>query len=266
MEYIFKTGGFGLRWYSFLVAVGLALGTMTAYFEAKRRGEETEEVFNALLIAVPFAIIGARIYHVIHEWGFYSDHPSRILRIDEGGIGIYGAVIGSVLAMVIFTRMRKLNMWRWMDIGAPGLLVGQIIGRWGNYFNEELYGKPTDAPWAITIPSEKRLDGYEGFTSFHPLFLYESLLNLIGLGLFYYISRKYVKRLQDGDIALMYGLWYGAVRLALENFRIGNWKVAEEVPTATIISIAAIVLCGGALLYRHWIKPGKGQTANPASV
>ncbi len=264
MEYIFQVGNFGLRWYSFLVAAGLALGTVVAYYEAKRRGEKTEEVFNALLIAVPFAIIGARIYHVIHEWSFYSDHPSRIIRIDEGGIGIYGAILGSVIAMLIFTKVRKLPMWRWMDIGAPGLLAGQALARWGNYFNEELYGKPTDAAWAINIPLEKRIDGYEGFTSFHPLFLYESLLNLIGLGIFYYISRTYAKKFKEGDFALMYGVWYGAVRLGLENFRIGNWRVAGDVPTATIISILAIVLCGGGLIYRHSRKPGSDAAPNPA--
>ena len=256
MEYIFEIGSFKLRWYSTLIALGLLAGAYVATIEARRRGEDHAHVVNALLLALPLSLIGARAYHVIDKWNeIYSSNPADIIRIDEGGIGIYGAVAGAILAMVIYTRWKGLNTARWLDIGAPGLILGQAIGRWGNFFNEELFGRPTDLPWAITIPPDKRILGYEGFSQFHPLFFYESMLNLVAFGGLMYIGRRFYGRLKDGDIALLYGMLYGTIRLGLEFLRIDNWVAGAGVPTATIISSAAIVGCGGALLYRHWLGP-----------
>ncbi len=255
MEYVFKIGSFGLRWYSLLIAIGLLVGAFVAYREAKRRGDNPEHVFNALLLALPLALIGARAYHVIHQWGaIYSKDPMRVFLINEGGIGIYGAVAGSVLALFIYTKWNKLNLWRWLDIGAPGLIIGQAIGRWGNYFNQELYGKPTDLPWGIYIDPQHRVPGVENFDKFHPLFLYESLLNLLGFVVMLYVARRFASRLKDGDIALLYFIIYPIVRLSLETLRLDNWHVGS-LPTASIISIVSIVVAGGALLYRHWLGP-----------
>ncbi len=260
-EYVFKVGGFGLRWYSLLVAIGVAAGAWVAATEARRRRESADHVFNLLLLALPLALIGARAYHVIDQWSeIYSRDVPRVFLINEGGIGIYGAVAGSILAVLIYTRWKRLPLGRWLDIGAPGLILGQAIGRWGNFFNQELYGKPSDLPWAIEIDPGNRILGYETFETFHPLFLYESLLNLIGFGALMYIGRRWTSRLKDGDIALLYGVWYGAVRLGLENLRLGNWRLGD-VPTATVISSSAIVICGGALLYRHWWSPRRGRAA-----
>ncbi len=239
-----------------MVAAGLMVGAYVAIIEARRLKEDTAHVYNILLLALPLALIGARTYHVVDEWNqIYKHDVWRIFLINEGGIGIFGAIAGSILAVVIYTRWKKLNLWRWLDIGAPGLIVGQAIGRWGNFFNEELYGTPSNLPWAISIPPDKRILGYEGFSEFHPLFLYESLLNFIALGALLYIGRRYADRLKTGDIVLLYGVFYGAIRLGLENLRIGNWTIGGELPTATVFSIAAVVGCGGALVYRHWWAP-----------
>jgi phosphatidylglycerol:prolipoprotein diacylglycerol transferase len=268
MEYIFETDVFSLRWYSFLVAMGLLAGAWLATVEARRRGDASEHVYNQLLLALPLALIGARAYHVIDEWNaVYSHDVSRVFLINEGGIGIYGAVAGSILAVVIYTRWKKLSFSRWMDIGAPGLLLGQVIGRWGNFFNQELYGRPTSVPWAIEIPPERRMLGYEQFSEFHPLFFYESMLNVLGVVVMLVVARRFSDRLKGGDIALMYGFWYGTVRLGLETLRIGNWTVGD-VPTATVISALAVAGCGGALIYRHWWSPRKGpkaKTGQPSS-
>ena len=282
MEFIFEVGGFGLRWYSALIATGLAVGAWIATIEARRRGEQPDHVFNIVLLALPLALIGARAYHVIDQWGpLYSHDPARIFLINEGGIGIYGAVAGSILAMFLYTRWslgirwsavmpsfslsrRGLSFARWMDIGAPGLIIGPAIGRWGNFFNQELYGTPSTLPWALDIPFDKRLQGYETFETFHPLFLYESLLNFMAFGAMMYLGRRLSHRLHDGDIALMYGVFYGSVRLSLEGLRIGNWTYGD-VPVATVISALAIVGCGGALLYRHWWAPRKRRAAQAAS-
>lgn len=256
MEYIFKIGNFGLRWYSTLIAIGLLVGAWVATIEAKRRGEKPDHVFNILILALPLALIGARAYHVIHQWSaIYSHDPVSVLFVNRGGIGIYGAVVGAILAVAIYCKWKGLKLSTWLDIGAPALIVGQAIGRWGNYFNQELYGKPTDLPWAIRIDPAHREAGYEGYETFHPLFLYESLLNLIAFGALMYIGRKYQDRLKGGDIALLYGVFYGSIRLGLETLRMGNWLVAGGIPTATIISAGAIILCGGALLYRHFVAP-----------
>ena len=264
MEYIFEVGGFSLRWYSVLVALGLGMGAWIAAIEAKRRGEDPNHVFSALLICLPTALICARAYHVIDQWNeLYSDDVIRALYIWEGGIGIYGAAIGSILGLAIYTRWQRLPLLHWLDIGAPGFILGQAIGRWGNFFNQELYGTPTDLPWAINIDASKRASGYETFSQFHPLFLYESLLNLAGLGVMLYVARRFADRLKDGDIVLIYGVWYGGVRLGLEWLRIDNW-VAGGFPVAAAISIAAIVVCGGVLLYRHWYTPRYGGAAKAA--
>ncbi len=264
MEFVFEIGGFGLRWYSTMIAIGMAAGAWAATIEAKRRGEPPDHVFNLLLLAVPLALIGARAYHVIDEWNvLYSNDPVRIFLINEGGLGIYGVVAGAILAVMIYTKWRGLKLSRWLDIGAPGLILGQAIGRWGNFFNEELYGTPSTLPWAVDIPPEKRIQGYETFGSFHPLFLYESLLNLMAFGALMYLGRRWAHRLHDGDIALMYGVFYGSIRISLESLRIGNWTVGA-VPVATVISGAAIVGCGSVLLYRHWWAPRTRRAAKVA--
>jgi len=256
LEYIFEIGAFKLRWYSMLVAAGFLVGAYVAVTEAKRRGDDHNHVYNILLLALPLALIGARAYHVVDLWDeIYRDDLGRIILINEGGIGIYGAIAGSILAVFIYTRWQKLPLLRWLDIGAPGLIVGQAIGRWGNFFNEELYGRPTDLPWAISIPLNKRIPGFAGFSDFHPLFLYESLLNIMAFGAMMFVGRRFGDRLKSGDIVLMYGLSYGAIRLGLENLRIGNWVAGAGVPVATIFSAVAVAGCGGALLYRHWLQP-----------
>ena len=256
MEDILEIGNFGLRWYSFLIAGGLLAGAWIASIEAKGWGEWADHVYNIVILALPLSLIGARAYHVVDKWGeIYSNDPARVFLINEGGIAIYGAVAGSILAVFIYTKWKKLKFSRWLDIGAPGLILGQAIGRWGNFFNQETYGMPSDLPWAITIDPLKRILGYEGFEKFHPLFLYESLLNLIAFGLMMYARRRFQARLYPGDIALLYGVFYGAVRLSLENLRIGNWTIGGGLPTATLISALVLAICGGALIYRHWLRP-----------
>lgn len=256
MEYIFEIGAFKLRWYSTLIAIGLMVGAYVAARDAKRRGENHDHAYNILLLALPLSLIGARIYHVIHKWNdIYRDDWVRIFLLNEGGIGIYGAIAGSILAVFIYTRWQKLSFIKWLDIGAPGMIVGQAIGRWGNFFNQELYGRPTSLPWSISIPVDKRIPGFDAFSNFHPLFLYESLLNLLAFGTMIYAARRFGDKLKDGDIVLMYGLFYGAIRLGLENLRIGNWVAGPGLPVATMLSLVAVVGCGGMLLYRHWVGP-----------
>ena len=211
-----------------------------------------------LLPVVVVSVIAARIYHVIHQWdAIYSKHPELIPQIWNGGIGIPGAVAGGALAIWLYTRAKGLSTARWLDIFAPALLLGQAIGRLGNFVNQELYGPPTTLPWGIPIDAAHRLPEWMNLsvypvatTRFHPLFAYEAILNLIGMAVLLYVARRWASRLYDGDVALLYIMWYGAVRTALETFRTQNWVILG-IPTAMWIGILGFVLAGAWLIIRH---------------
>ena len=247
---VFRIGGFVLKLYSVMIMLGLVAGAWLATREAKRQGENPGYVLDALIFCVPLGLIGARLYHVVSEWDYYWANPSQIPAIWSGGVGIYGAVAGSILGIYVFTLWRKQSLFRWLDIGAPGLLLGQAIGRWGNFLNQELYGPPTDAPWGVYIAPENRLQGYEAAEHFHPLFFYEFLWNVLGVAVLLYVARRFRAKVKTGDITLAYGIVYPLGRFMLETYRFDAWKVSGF-PTAQWVSLAAIVICGALLLRRH---------------
>ncbi len=275
---LFAFGPFSIRWYGVLIVLGVLLASYVATLEAKRRREDPEHVWNLLIWLLIFGIIGARIYHVLStptgaSRGFYYyffEQPFTTLTIFgaavpfptalmiwEGGIGIFGALIGGVLAMYIYCRRNSLNVWRWMDIFAPGMLLGQAVGRWGNYFNQELYGPPTDLPWGILItnvnqriPPYNDLTQYPLTTTFHPDFLYESLWNVLGFVLILWLSRKYANKLLDGDSLSMYLVWYPVGRILVEMLRPDAWTMSG-IPTAQIVSIVLILVGLGTFWYRR---------------
>jgi phosphatidylglycerol:prolipoprotein diacylglycerol transferase len=245
----FQLGPFVIRWYGILIAIGVMMTIAVAIVEARRRGENQEHVLNAALIVVPMGLIGARLYHVIDQWDLYRQDPALI--IGGAGLGIFGAVIGGAIGLIIYTKWKKLSTLRWMDIVAPGLILAQAIGRWGNFFNQELYGYPTDMPWAIYIDPAHRLPGYESFSRFHPLFLYESLWNFLGFIFLMILSRKFKNRLLDGDIFFFYAIYYSVGRFFLERFKIDVWTIAG-VPTAQWISGFLIIASVAVIIYRKW--------------
>ena len=248
MGVAFQLGPFTVNWYGIMIAIAALAGFFLASREAKRRGEDPEHAFMMAFLLVPMAFIGARLYHVIDLWDFYSQNPSLIFG--GAGLGIFGAIAGGVTGLIIYTKWKKLNLLRWLDIAAPGLILGQAIGRWGNFFNQELYGYPTDLPWAIYIDPAHRLPGYEAFSHFHPMFLYESLLNFLGCFLLLFLARKLGKRLLDGDIISLYVIYYGLVRFALEGLKIDVWTIAGF-PTARWISIIAIIAVVAVMIDRR---------------
>jgi phosphatidylglycerol:prolipoprotein diacylglycerol transferase len=281
-----QIGPFQLHWYGIIIASAVLIAALVGARVAKWLGENPDDGWSMLLLVVILAVIGARIYHVIHLWDYYSANPLVIPQIWNGGIGIPGAIAGGALAIFIDTRSRGLNTARWLDIFAPALLLGQVIGRLGNFVNQELYGPPisvcgTDGfppclpfgiqidaahragtPWdAVTYPVETTL--------FVPMFAYEMVLNLIGMLVLLWIIRRFGPRLFAGDAALIYIMWYGAVRTALETYRVNNWTIGG-VPTAMWVGIIGFVLSGAWLIYRHrrgWgspmIKPME-EAASPA--
>lgn len=248
MEAAFQLGPFTIRWYGILITVAIAAAVFLASKEAKRRGENSEHIFGMVLFAIPLGFIGARLYHVIHMWDFYSQNPALIFG--ASGLGIFGAIVGGALGVYIYTKWKNLSILRWLDICAPALILGQAIGRWGNFFNQELYGYPTDLPWAIYIDPVHRLSGYETFSHFHPLFLYESLWNFLACFLLLFAARKLGHRLLNGDIFLTYIIYYSVGRFFLEGLKIDVWTIAG-VPTARWICSIAIVASIAVMIYRR---------------
>lgn len=260
---ILGTNSLAIYWYGILIVAGALAGAFLATFEAKRRGLDPDHVWNALLFALIFGVIGARTYHIISDIaqgdpvGYFSkDAWTNFLAVVNprtGGLGIYGGVIGGALGLWIYCRYAHLKFWQWVDIAVPGLALGQAIGRWGNFFNQELYGYPTDLPWGIPIDAAHRLPQFAALpdtTRFHPTFLYESLAMLIVAGVLLLIARRQGNRLQIGDLCLIYGMLYPLVRFFTEMERPDAWKIAD-VPTAQIVAVAAFVISGVWYAYRH---------------
>ena len=261
-----QIGPFAIHWYGIFFAIAAFSAAWLATVEARRRGEDADRVWSVLLIGAVGGIIGARTYHVIHEWdAIYRDHLELIPQVWNGGIGVPGGIAGGVLAIFLYTRRAGVNFARWLDIAAPAMLLAQAIGRLGNFVNQELYGPPTDLPWGIPIDAAHRVPPYLDLgaypvasTFFHPLFAYEAILNVIGMFVLLWVGRRFATRLYDGDIALMYLLWYPLVRTFLETFRSDNWVIGG-IPTAIIIGVITAVAAGSYLVLRHvkgWGTPG----------
>lgn len=261
----FRLGPLEVHWYGIIIAVAVLVAGLLGTREARRRGEDPEQGWSMLLLVIVTSVIAARAYHVIHMWGYYSEHLDLIPQVWLGGIGIPGAVAGGAFGIWLYCRWNHLSTARWLDIFAPALLLGQAIGRLGNFVNQELYGPPTTLPWGIPIDALHRagtpwdpISFPVATTRFTPLFAYEAILNLIGMVVLLWVAHRFAKKLYDGDIALMYIIWYGAVRSALETLRVNNWLILG-VPTAIWIGIIGILLAAGFLILRHvkhWGTPG----------
>ncbi|MGQ9625440.1 MAG: prolipoprotein diacylglyceryl transferase [Anaerolineae bacterium] len=259
----FRIGPFAVHWYGILVVSGALAAAFITGLEAKRRGEDPDHAWNVLLWCLLAGLVGARLYHVFsypqgvgRNWDFYRQHPEAILKIWEGGLGIYGAVAGGVLALYIYTQLNRLSFGRWLDCGAPGLILAQAIGRWGNFFNQELYGYPTDLPWGIYISPAYRLPGLEAYERFHPTFLYESLWNLAGFALLMFVARRFSSYLLDGDVFCLYAIYYPLGRIWVEALRPDSWMVGP-IRVAHIVSALSIVLALAIILYRHRFAPAR---------
>lgn len=252
-----------IYWYGILIVLAAVAGAMLASVEARRRGVDPDHVWNGLLFVLLLGVIGARLYHVLSDvaqgdpLGYFSqDFATNLLNVlnpRSGGLGIFGAVAGGVVGLWIYARIAKQKFWNLVDIAIPGLALGQAIGRWGNFFNQELYGYPTDLPWGIPISLAHRLPQFRSLpetTRFHPTFLYESLAMLAATGLLLYISRRWAKSLKPGDMFLLYGILYPLVRFFTEMQRPDAW-LFSGVPVAQIISVTAFVIFSIWFLYRH---------------
>ncbi len=273
-----QLGPLPVYWYGICYAVGLLVAYQVMVRQARRHGLDPEIIINGLIVVAVAALIGGRLYHVIDQWVLYRDDPITILlpikRAADGsymfagfsGLGVYGGLLTGTIAAALYIRWKRQAFWRWADIVAPGLFAMQAIGRFGNFFNQELYGPQTSLPWGIAIQCRYRVAEFACPAGsdpnatlgqhFQPLFLYESVSAVIGIAVLLWLGRRLAQRLRPGDLLLVFFIWYSVTRFSLEFFRSGyNWTLGG-IPTAQIVSGLTIVLAGTILVLRHR-RPGR---------
>ena len=218
---VFQIGPFALRYYGLFIALGIALATWITARELVRKGYDGVLALDALFFVVPLGFIGARLYHVATDYELYARDPfPGVFEVWNGGLGIYGAVIGGFVGILLFARVRGISPLVLADAAAPGLVLAQAVGRWGNYFNQELFGRPSNLPWAIEISPENRPVGFKDAETFHPTFLYESLWDILVALVLLFVARRFSERLKNGDIFLLYVCLYSVGRFFVETLRI----------------------------------------------
>lgn len=269
----FFIGPIKIYFYGVLIMLGVLAATYLSSRRASMYNQDPETAWDILPWALIGGIIGARLWHILTppasmvERGittaYYLSHPLEALNIRNGGLGIPGAVIGGFIAVYIYTHRKELSVWVWADIVAPGLALAQAIGRWGNFFNQEVYGSPTNLPWKIFIFPERRLPEFAEVAYYHPLFLYEMIWNLMNAGVLIYVSRRFKDRLKTGDIFLMYLAIYGVGRFFLEFLRLDPSPVVGI--NINQLAMGSIAIVSVAILYlRH--RFGNKQSISPSEV
>lgn len=240
----FTIFGVDIMWYGVLISTGVLLGVVFALRECKRIGFKEDNLLDFLLYAIPAAIIGARAYYVIFSWDFYSKNPDQIINIRNGGLAIHGALIAGVIVGVLFCKKRKIKVLELLDIVMPSVALGQAIGRWGNFINQEAHGGPTDLPWGIIVNGQK----------VHPTFLYESIIDLC-IFLFLMWFRKN-KKTTDGQVLGLYLIFYSAGRFFVEGLRTDSLMFLG-MRVAQLISLGSILLGVLLLVYLNKKKAQK---------
>lgn len=266
----FTIFGIKIYFYALIIITGALLGALLASREARRRGLDKDIVWDILPWVLIAGIIGARIWHVltpdstllIDGKNPYFIRPIEILNIRNGGLGIPGAVMAGVFALWLYCRKKKLNFQFMLDILAPGLALGQAIGRWGNFFNQEVYGLPSNLPWAIKIDEVHRLPQYADVERYHPTFLYEFIWNILNMFVLLWIARKFEGKLKNGDVFLVYLIVYPVGRFMLEFIRIVYSPIAGINSNQVLMAVIAIA-AAVTLLVRHWPKKQANVPTNP---
>ncbi|MFW5648488.1 MAG: prolipoprotein diacylglyceryl transferase [Candidatus Alkaliphilus sp. MAG34] len=230
----FKVFGVEVAWYGILISLGILFGIVVATHRAKKEGLYADVIVDLALVAVPAAIIGARIYYVMFSWDFYKQNPNEIFNVRQGGLAIHGAIIAGILVGYLFCRHKKIGFWTLADVCAPSIILGQAIGRWGNFVNREAHGGPTNLPWGIEVNNIK----------VHPTFLYESLWNFMVFAFLLYYSDK---KKYNGQVFIFYIILYSLARYFIEGLRtdslmLGPLRVAQLVSIISIIGAVIIDL------------------------
>ncbi len=254
--------GFEIAFYGMIIGLGILVGVVLATKEAKRTNQNVENYYDLVLYGVIFAIIGARLYYVAFTWEAYKNDLLSILNLRQGGLAIYGGVIGAVLTVFVFAKLKKLNPLTLLDTAVLGLIAGQAIGRWGNFFNREAFGEYTNSVFAMKLPvdavrasdlTQRMRDHVEyvndiAFIQVHPTFLYESVWNLGVLGLLYFYRKK--KKFQ-GELFLLYLIGYGVGRFWIEGLRTDQLQFGNGLAVSQLVAVVAIVISIGIIFYQR---------------
>ncbi|NOY98482.1 MAG: prolipoprotein diacylglyceryl transferase [Chloroflexi bacterium] len=264
----FYIGPLFIRFYGIIIMLGAVAGGFLAQYESKRRGHDPEIIWDLLVWLIIGGVVGARLWHVFtpppssiaqgYTTAYYLTHPLDLINTRNGGLGIPGAVIGGLIALYFFARKYKLSFLEWTDIAAPSLALGQAIGRWGNFVNQELYGAPTDLPWKIYIDPQHRLPGFQDQAYYHPLFLYESLWSLANMFVLIWLTRRFAGRLKQGDILLAYMVIYPLGRFLLDFLRLDASMIGGINANQTVMAVVALG-SAIALFLRH--RPARSVVA-----
>jgi len=246
---IFQIGPVSIRWYGVLIMGGVILGLVLAGREANRQSVSIAFIYDLFFYVLISAIIGARLYYVIFSWDLYQNNLGEIVAFWHGGLAIHGAIIGGTISALVYTRLKGFAFWQVADIFAPSLILGQAIGRWGNFFNQEAFGRPTNLPWGIFIEKVYRPLSYIHQTHFHPTFLYESLWDFCIFLFLLWVRRK--KGIIRGDVFLAYLMLYSLGRFWIEGLRTDSLMFAG-LRVAQIASLSIILLASITLIQRHW--------------
>ncbi|MBQ4550440.1 MAG: prolipoprotein diacylglyceryl transferase [Oscillospiraceae bacterium] len=247
----FSIGPVSIHMYGLIIACGLVLATIYCMRRANQFGLTEDHVLDGVLTVTPFAIICARAYYCAFSWELYADNPISVLYIWQGGIAIYGGVLGAILGMYVFCRVKKISLGATLDLVLMAFLIGQAIGRWGNFFNREAFGAETDSFLRMGL-----LDTFTGTVTYHhPTFLYESLWNALGFVVLHFLSKK---REYDGQIALGYAVWYGLGRTFIEGLRTDSLYIpGTSIRVSQALAAASCILAAAVLVYFMLKPPAK---------
>jgi prolipoprotein diacylglyceryl transferase len=265
-RFLVDSGPLHIRWYGLLLALGVLAGSMIARRELRRRSIDPELTYAIALWVVPFGLVGARLYHVATDWSTrFAGHWERIPQIWEGGLGIYGALLGGMLGGAIAARRYGIALPALLDCIAPGAALAQALGRFGNYFNQELFGGPTTLPWGLEISLPNRPTGYTQYATFQPTFLYESLWCLIVCGVVLYASARWWRRLPGGALLCLYLALYSAGRFFVEGLRIDPAHEIGPLRLNPVVAAIVFLAAGTAFvaLARRGGAPRLGEAAEP---
>lgn len=243
---VISIGEFKITWYGVIIMTGLLLAVVYAMTVSKKRyGIDPDKLLNCVIVGLVTAIVGARLYYVAFEWERYSKDLSKIFSINEGGLAIYGGLIGALIGGLIVAKISRMNIPALLDLAVLGFLIGQGIGRWGNFTNQEAFGTPTDLPWGMISENT-------GGVTVHPCFLYESLWCLLGFVVLHFFS-KYLRK-YDGQVFLMYLVWYGAERTVVEGLRTDSLMTPILNLRVSQVLSAVLVLIGLVFLIINFIR------------
>lgn len=261
----FVIGNFSVKWYGVIMAVAIILAVSMAIVEGRKRQIESEDFLDLLLWVVPLGYVGARIYYVIFEWSYYSKHPDQIIAIWNGGIAIYGGLIAGLVVLLIFSYRRMLPPFLMLDVITPGVMAAQILGRWGNFFNQEAHGGPTTLHFlqSLHLPDFIINQMKIGGTYYQPTFLYESFFNLIGLILILVLRhRKHL--FKQGEVFMLYLGWYSVVRFFVEGLRTDSLYLTSGIRVSQLLSLILFIAVIALFIYRKkvvklkWYLDGSG--------